>query len=86
MVGWTSADRLHWKKIEEPLADFSVNGGIAARYEPRSGTYFAYLQPQGFAPEEPKAIGAGVQETEIVRRTNGISRTKDFYNWQHPSS
>ena len=92
MVGWTSADRLHWKQIEEPLADYSVNGGIAARYEPESGTYFAYMQPQGFPPEEPKGIGTGVQEAEIVRRANGIARTRDFRHWppskltMHPDS
>ena len=84
MVGWTSADRLHWKQIEEPLADYSVNGGIAARYEPETGTYFAYMQPQGFAPEEPKGIGTGAQETEIVRRANGFARTKDFRHWPPP--
>jgi len=84
MVGWTSADRLHWKRIEEPLADYSVNGGIAAMYEPESGTYFAYMQPQGFPPEEPKGIGTGAQEVEIVRRANGFSRTKDFRHWPPP--
>ena len=84
MVGWTSPDRLHWKQIEEPLADYSVNGGIAARYEPETETYFAYMQPQGFAPEEPRGIGTGAQEAEIVRRANGFCRTKDFRNWPAP--
>ena len=83
-VGWTSPDRLHWKRIEEPLADYSVNGGIAASYEPESGTYFAYMQPQGFPPMEPKGIGTGAQEVEIVRRTNGFSRTTDFRHWPPP--
>ena len=93
MVGWTSPDRFHgWKKIEEPLADYSVNGGIVAGYDEPSGTYYAYLQPQGFAPEEPVGIGTGVQETEMVRRANGIARTKDFRKWpaakltMHPDS
>ncbi len=84
MVGWTSPDRLHWKRIDEPLADYSVNGGIAAMYEPESGTYFAYLQPQGFPPDEPNGIGTGAQEVEIVRRANGIARTKDFRSWPPP--
>ena len=84
MVGWTSADRLHWKQIEEPLADYSVNGGIAAGYDPETGTYFAYMQPQGFAPEEPRGIGTGAQETEMVRRANGIARTRDFRHWPPP--
>ena len=93
MVGWTSPDRFHgWTKIEEPLADYSVNGGIVAGYDEPSGTYYAYLQPQGFAPEEPVGIGTGVQETEMVRRANGIARTKDFRKWpaakltMHPDS
>ena len=84
MVGWTSPDGLHWKRIQEPLADYSVNGGIAARYEPESGTYFAYMQPQGFPPEDPIGIGTGAQEVEIVRRANGFCRTKDFRNWPPP--
>ena len=82
MVGWTSPDRFHgWKQIEEPLAEYSVNGGIVAGYDEESGTYYAYMQPQGFAPEDPKGIGTGVQEVEMVRRANGFCRTKDFRRW-----
>ena len=85
LVGWTSPNRLHgWKRIEKPLADYSVNGGISARYEPESQSYFAYMQPQGFPPIDPKGIGTGIQETEIVRRTNGFSRTKNFRHWPPP--
>ena len=93
MVGWTSPDRFHgWKQIEEPLADYSVNGGINAGYDKTSGTYFAYMQPQGFAPEDPVGIGTGVQEVEMVRRANSFCRTKDFRHWpaskliMHPDS
>ena len=92
MVGWTSPDRRHWTQIEEPLADYSVNGGISAGYDEASGTYFAYMQPQGFPPEDPVGIGTGVQEVEIVRRANGFCRTKDFRHWpaskliMHPDS
>ena len=84
MVGWTSPDRLHWTKIEDPLAEYSVNGAISARYDPKSKTYFAYMQPQGFTPEEPKGIGSGVKEANMVRRANGFSRTKDFRHWPAP--
>ena len=84
MVGWTSPDRRHWTQIEEPLADYSVNGGVSAGYDEASGTYFAYMQPQGFPPEDPVGIGTGVQEVEIVRRANGFCRTKDFRHWPAP--
>ena len=85
LVGWTSPDRFHgWKQIEEPLAEYSVNGGIVAGYDEAAKTYYAYMQPQGFAPEDPKGIGTGVQETEIVRRANGIARTRDFRHWPAP--
>jgi hypothetical protein len=93
MEGWTSPDRFHgWKQLEEPLAEYSVNGGIVAGYDEATGTYFAYLQPQGFAPEDPRGIGTGVQEVEMVRRANGFCRTRDFRRWpaaklvMHPDS
>ena len=92
MIGWTSPDRFRgWKQIEEPLADYSINGGVNAGYDEASGTYFAYMQPQGFPPEDPIGIGTGVQEVEMVRRANGFCRTKDFRHWpasklMHPDS
>ncbi len=79
--GWTSADRFEWTPISGPLARYSVNGGIAARYDADTGSYFAYMQPQGAAPNELVGIGSGAPETEIVRRAIGISRTDDFSNW-----
>ena len=79
--GWTSADRLEWKPMPEPLARYSVNGGIAARYDAETGSYFAYMQPQGAAPTELVGIGSGAPETEVVRRAVGIARTNDFSNW-----
>lgn len=85
LEGWTSPDRFRgWKKIKEPLAEYSVNGGIVAGYDEATESYYAYLQPQGFAPDEPLSIGAGSQESEIVRRANGIARTRDFRHWPAP--
>ena len=81
LVGYTSPDRLHWTKIEEQLADYSVNGGICPGYDAHNKTYFAYIQPQGCAPVEPQSIGTSIPETEVVRRAVGLARTKDFRHW-----
>ena len=83
-VGLTSPDRLHWKQMEEPLADRKVNGAISACYDPHNGEYYAYLQIMGFPAEEPKAIGTASVEEETQLRTIGLSRTKDFRRWPAP--
>ena len=81
LVGFTSPDHFNWTKIEEPLASYSVNGGICPGYDAASQTYFAYIQPQGCAPDEPQGLGTGLIETEVVRRAVGLARTKDFRHW-----
>ena len=81
LVGYTSPDRLTWSKIAEPLAGYSVNGGISPGYDAHNQCYFAYMQPQGVAPVEPESLGASVPETEVVRRAVGLARTKDFRHW-----
>ena len=74
-------DRLAWTKIAEPLADYSVNGGICPGYDEHHQTYFAYIQPQGCAPVEPQSLGTSLPETEVVRRAVGLTRTRDFRHW-----
>ena len=83
MEGYTSPDRLCWTKIAEPLANYSVNGSLSPGYDEDNKTYFAFMQPQGVAPSEP-GLGAGVPETEVVRRAIGLARTKDFRHWPAP--
>ena len=83
-LGFASPDRLHWKQMEEPLADRPVNGAISARYDPHNGEYYAYLQIMGYPGEEPKAIGTASIEEETQVRTIGLSRTKDFRHWPAP--
>ena len=81
LEGYTSPDRLSWTKIDEPLANYSVNGGISPGYDEHNQTYFAYIQPQGCAPVEPRSLGSSIPETEVVRRAVGLTRTKDFRHW-----
>lgn len=83
-LGWTSADGLAWKALEEPLGDRPVNGGISARYDPHRDEYFAYQQIMGYAAEVMPGIGTGRAEEETQRRTIGFSRTKDFRRWPAP--
>ena len=83
LEGYTSPDRLCWTKIAEPLANYSVNGSLSPGYDEDNKTYFAFMQPQGVAPSEP-GLGAGVPETEVVRRAIGLARTKDFRHWPAP--
>ena len=81
MEGHVSPDRFNWTKIEEPLGNYSVNGGLALYYDDHNQTYFSYIQPQGCAPVEPQSLGTGMPETEVVRRAVGLTRTKDFRRW-----
>ena len=81
MEGHVSPDRFNWTKIEEPLGNYSVNGGLALYYDGHNQTYFSYIQPQGCAPVEPQSLGTGMPETEVVRRAVGLTRTKDFRHW-----
>ena len=84
MLGRTSPDRVNWTKIDEPLANYSVNGGISPGYDAHNKTYFAFLQPQGCAPTDPQSLGTSIPETEVVRRAVGLARTKDFRHWPAP--
>ena len=84
VIGWTSPDRIHWKRIEEPLGNFPMDGGISAGYDPHSGTYFAYCRVHGLPPGESSGIGTGAPEVDVVRRAVGLSRTRDFRHWTPP--
>lgn len=45
--GFCSPDGLHWQRMEEQVADFPADGGIAPGYDPATGAYFAYIRPTG---------------------------------------
>jgi hypothetical protein len=54
ITGWTSADGIHWKRTEQPLANMPSDGGNAAQYDPEKGSYFAYIRTGGMGR---RAIG-----------------------------
>ena len=83
-IGWASPDRVHWKRLETPIASFPIDGGISAVYDSDTGTYVAYCRIHGGRPGEMEGIGTGVPEAVIIRRSIGISRTKDFNDWPRP--
>ena len=84
MFGWTSADRLHWKQLDEPLATRPVNGGVSARYDEQHGNYFAYIQLMGYGAEILDGIGVHHVEEGMQIRTIGFTRTDDFGTWPAP--
>ena len=83
-TGWTSPDRINWKRIEKPLLDAPIDGGIAGGYDPETKSYFAYVRLHGLPSPELQGIGGIGPEKGIVRRAIGFTRTKDFYNWPPP--
>ena len=46
--------------------------------------YFDYVRVHGYEPIDFKAIGTGVPEVGVGRRTIGLIRTKDFRSWPPP--
>ena len=84
VIGWTSPDRIHWNRLEKPVAPFPMDGGISSGYDHQTDTYFAYCRVHGIEAKGPSGIGTGSPEVRIVKRAIGISRTKDFKNWPAP--
>ena len=54
LLGLTSPDRLTWTHLPEPLANYSVNGGICPGYDVHNGVYYAYIQPKGLPRQSRK--------------------------------
>ena len=84
VIGWTSPDRIHWKRSDNILAHFPMDGGLSVRYDERSGYYYAYCRIQGVPQEQFELIGSGVPEDGIFHRAIGLTRTKDFNHWPAP--
>ncbi len=84
VMGWVSPDRIHWKRTDKILADFPMDGGLSARYDEKSGHYYAYCRIQGVPQEQFDLIGSGVPEDGIFHRAIGLTRTKDFNHWPAP--
>ena len=84
VIGWTSPDRIHWKRCDRIIANYPMDGGLSARYDERSGTYYAYCRINGVAQEQFDLIGSGVPEDGIFHRAIGLTRTKDFNDWPAP--
>ena len=84
VVAWVSPDRLHWKRVERPAAPFPSDGGNRPQYDAATDTYFDYVRVHGRDPESPRGIGTGVPERAIGRRSIGLMRTRDFFDWSPP--
>ena len=84
VIGWTSPDRIHWKRSDKILARFPMDGGLSVRYDERTGYYYAYCRIQGVPQEQFEPIGSGVPEDGIFHRAIGLTRTKDFNSWPAP--
>lgn len=84
VIGWTSPDRIHWKRGDGILADFPMDGGLSVRYDERSGFFYGYCRVQGVAQEQFDPIGGGAPEAEIFHRAIGLTRTRDFHKWPAP--
>ena len=84
VIGWTSPDRIHWKRSDRILGNYPMAGGLAARYDERTGYYYAYCRINGVAQEQFDLIGSGVPEDGIFHRAIGLTRTRDFYDWPAP--
>ncbi len=54
IAGWTSPDGMRWRRIPDRLADVPSDGGNAARFDPRTNDYFAYIRVGGMGR---RAIG-----------------------------
>lgn len=84
VIGWVSPDGIHWSRTDNYLADFPMDGGLSAHYDSHTNTYIAYCRIHHKQPLDLVGIGSAVPEVGIGRRSIGISRTKDFYNWSAP--
>lgn len=83
-IGWTSPDRIHWKRSDRILGNYPMDGGLSARYDERTGYYYAYCRINGVPQEQFDPIGSGVPEDGIFHRAIGLTRTRDFYDWPAP--
>ena len=84
VAAWHSPDRIHWEKSTLPVGNFPSDGGNSTGYDAVTGMYYTYMRVHGLEPTEFKAIGAGIPEETVGRRSIGLSRTKDFSNWPPP--
>ncbi len=84
VIGWTSPDRIHWKRCDEILANFPMDGGLSVRYDENSGYFYGYCRIQGVPQEQFDLPGSGAPEVGIFHRAIGLTRTKDFLNWTAP--
>ena len=84
IVAWTSPDRLHWHRHERPAAPFPSDGGNRPNWDPATETFFDYVRVHGHTPREPVGIGTGVPEKSIGRRSIGLMRSRDFFDWSPP--
>ena len=84
VIGWTSPDRIHWKRCDRILANFPMDGGLSVRYDEISGCFYGYCRLQGVPQEQFDLMGRSSWEAEIFHRAIGLTRTRDFLNWPAP--
>lgn len=84
VIGWTSPDRIHWKRCDRILANFPMDGGLSISYDESSGFFYGYCRLQGVPQEQFDLMGKGKWESEIFHRAIGLTQTRDFLNWSAP--
>ena len=84
VIGWTSPDRIHWSRVEGPVADFCMDGGIAAGYDTHTKSYFGYIRVHHESQSNFIGIGNGEPEVGIERRAIGLAKANDFGSWTPP--
>ena len=84
VIGWASPDRVHWKRVDGRVADFCMDGGLAAGYDPHTESYFGYVRVHHEPQSELVGIGSGAPEVGIERRAIGLAKATDFRSWSPP--
>ena len=84
VIGWSSPDRIHWKRVDGRVADFCMDGGLAAGYDPHTESYFGYVRVHHERQSELIGIGNGAPEVGIERRAIGLAKASDFRSWSPP--
>ena len=78
VIGWTSPDRIHWKRCDEILANFPMDGGLSVRYDENSGYFYGYCRIQGVPQEQFDLPGSGAPEVGIFHRAIGSDSNQGF--------
>jgi hypothetical protein len=84
VIGWASPDRIHWNRVDGRVADFCMDGGLAAGYDTHTESYFGYVRVHHESQSNLIGIGNGAPEVGIERRAIGLAKAKEFRSWTPP--